>query len=200
MEERGHLVDEGARATGASAVHALLDAVVEVDDLGVLAAELDGAVRLGDERLDGALGGDDLLDELKVKPAREQHAARAGDGDAHGGIADHLARAGEELLGRGADVGVVTLVVGVDEVVVVVDDGELDGGGAHVDAQAQVRVGEVGRVRGRELGAVGLELKGALGGALGADGCGGLIGHQLSSSEHMAARAKLGMSRSMGLS
>ena len=143
LEQRGHLVDEGARAAGAGAVHALLDAVVEVDDLGVLAAELDGAVGLGDERLDGALGGDDLLDELEVEPLGQQHAARAGDGHAHGRVAHDAARLGKELARRGADVGVVTLVVGVDEVVVVVDDGQLDRGGAHVDAQAQVGVGEV---------------------------------------------------------
>ena len=200
VQQARHLVDEGARAAGAGAVHALLDAVVEVDDLGVLAAELDGAVGLRDERLHGALGGDDLLDELEVEPVGEQHAAGAGDRDAHGRRADHLARAGEELLGRGADVGVVALVVGVDEVVGVVDDGELDGGGAHVDAQAQVRVGEVGRARRRELGTVLLELE-RLSDArvlLGLDGCGGLT--HWSSSEHMAASAKLGMSSSMGLS
>ena len=180
VEQARHLVDEGARAAGAGAVHALLDAVVEVDDLG-------------------ALGGDDLLDELKAQPVGEQHAAGAGDGDAHGGGADHLAGAGEELLCRGADVRVVTLVVGVDEVVVVVDDGELDGGGAHVDAQAQVRVGEVGRVHRGELGAVLLELEWLARALLGLDGVCGL-GHQLSSSGHIAATAKLGISRSMGLS
>lgn len=38
----------GTGAAGARAVHALLDARVEVDDLGVLAAELDGDVGLRD--------------------------------------------------------------------------------------------------------------------------------------------------------
>ena len=45
-----------------------VDAIVEVDDLGVLAAELDGAVGLRNEGLHGALGGNDLLDKLQVKP------------------------------------------------------------------------------------------------------------------------------------
>ena len=44
VQKRRHLVDERARAAGARAVHALLDAVVEVDDLRVLAAQLDGHV------------------------------------------------------------------------------------------------------------------------------------------------------------
>ena len=38
VEQGGHLVDERARTAGAGAVHALLDTVVEVDDLGVFAA------------------------------------------------------------------------------------------------------------------------------------------------------------------
>ena len=177
VQQRRHLVDERARAAGAGAVHALLDAVVEVDDLGVLAAELDGAVGLRDEGLHGALGGNDLLDKLQVKPLGQQHAAGAGDGDAHGGVADDALGAGEELLGRGAHVGVVALVVGIDQVVVVVDDGQLDRGGAHVDAQAQVRVGEVAGVLGRELGAILRQFDGRAGCALRLDGCRGLIGH-----------------------
>ena len=68
VQQRRHLVDERAGAAGAGAVHALLDAIVEVDDLGVLAAELDGAVGLRNEGLHGALGGNDLLDKLQVKP------------------------------------------------------------------------------------------------------------------------------------
>ena len=75
VQQARHLVDERARAAGARAVHALLDAVVEVDDLGILAAQLDGHVGLGDERLHGALGGDDLLDELQVEPLGQQQAA-----------------------------------------------------------------------------------------------------------------------------
>ena len=49
VQQSGHLVDEGARAAGAGAVHALLDAVVEVDDLGVLAAQFDGNIGGRDE-------------------------------------------------------------------------------------------------------------------------------------------------------
>ena len=116
LEEGCHLVDEGARAAGAGAVHALLDAVVKVDDLGVLAAQLDGDVGLGDEGLHGALGRDDLLDKLEVEPLGKQHAARAGDRDAHGDVAHDALGTCEELLCCGANVGVVTLVVGVDQV------------------------------------------------------------------------------------
>ena len=58
------MVDKGARAAGARAVHALFDALVEVDDLRVLAAQLDGHVGGGDEGFHRRLGRDDLLHEV----------------------------------------------------------------------------------------------------------------------------------------
>ena len=72
VQQGCHLVDERARTAGAGAVHALLDAVVEVDDLGVLAAQLDGDISGRDEGLDGTLAGDDLLNKLQVEPLGQQ--------------------------------------------------------------------------------------------------------------------------------
>ena len=72
MQQGCHLVDERARAAGAGAVHALLNAIIEVDDLGVLAAQLDGDIGGWDEGLDGALAGDDLLDKLQIEPLGQQ--------------------------------------------------------------------------------------------------------------------------------
>ena len=72
VQQGCHLIDERARTAGAGAVHALLDAVVEVDDLGVLAAQLDGDIGGRNEGLDGTLTGDDLLDKLQVEPLGQQ--------------------------------------------------------------------------------------------------------------------------------
>ena len=83
VQQGCHLIDERACAAGTGAVHALLDAVVEVDDLGVLAAQLDGDIGGRDEGLDGTLTGDDLLDKLQVEPLRQQQTARAGNGAGH---------------------------------------------------------------------------------------------------------------------
>ena len=60
----------------------------------------------------------------------------------------------EQVAGAGTDVGVVALVLGVDDLVVVVEHGELDGGGAHVDAQVQVPTSVLG-VEDRAFGGVG---------------------------------------------
>ena len=154
VQQGCHLVDERARAAGAGAVHALLDAVVEIDDLGVLAAQLDSDIGGRDEGLDGALAGDDLLDKLQVEPLGQQQATRAGNGAGHLGRRQHGRSALEQVAGAGADVGVVALVLGVDDLVIVVEHGELNGGGAHVDAQVQVAVGGLG-VEDRAFGSVG---------------------------------------------
>ena len=177
VQQARHLVDERARAARAGAVHALLDAVIEVDDLGVLATELDGDVSLRNEGLDGALARNDLLDKLEVKPLGEQKSARTGNGDAHGGVAEHGAGLLEELLCRGTDVGVVALIICVDDAIRVVDDGELDRGGAHVDTQAQVGAREVRGVGGAQLGPIlnQLDAAGQLG--LRRIGCCGIVSH-----------------------
>ena len=154
VQQGCHLVDECARTAGTGAVHALLDAVVEVDDLGVLAAELDGDVGCRDEGLDGALTGDNLLDKLQVEPLGQQQTARAGDSAGHLGRRQHGRGALEQVTGAGADVGVVALVLGVDDLVIVVEHGELDGGGAHIDTQVQVATGGLG-VEDRAFGGLG---------------------------------------------
>ena len=144
VQQSGHLIDERARAAGAGAVHALLDAVVKVDDLGVLTAQLDGDIGGRDKGLDGAFAGDDLLDKLQVEPLGQQQTARAGDGAGHLGRRQHSRGALEQIAGAGTDVGVVALVLGVDDLVVIVEHGKLDSGGAHVDAQVQVATGGLG--------------------------------------------------------
>ena len=169
VQQSGHLVDERARAAGAGAVHALLDAVVEVDDLGVLAAQLDGDIGGRDESLDGALAGNDLLDKLQVEPLGQQQAARTGDGAGHLGSRQHGRSTLEQVAGAGADVGVVALVLGIDDLVVVVEHGEFNGSGAHVDAQMQVAAGGLG-VEDCAFGGVGGGYGLSGGGGLASDG------------------------------
>ena len=137
VEERRHLVDESPRAARAGAVHALLDAVVEVDDLGVLSAKLDGHVGCGDVGLNRGLAGDDLLDEGDVEPLRKQKAARARDGDGHLLNGEFLGRLLQHLDDGGANIGMMTTVHRPLHLARRVEHGELDGGRPHVDAQTQ---------------------------------------------------------------
>ena len=145
VQQGCHLVDERAGAAGARAVHALLDARVEVDDLGVLAAELDGDVGLRNQGLHEA------------EPLGEQQAARTRDGAGHLRLGQQRRRALEQVARACANIGVMTLVLGVDDCVLVVQDRELDGGGANVDAQVE-RAARILGVPNRVLNGLGLHV------------------------------------------
>ena len=92
VEKRGDLVDKGAGATCARAVHthvrdaglACFGVLLEEDDLGVLTAQLNGAAHLGVEFADGDGVGHDLLHEGQVELLGKHLAARAADGGASG--------------------------------------------------------------------------------------------------------------------
>ena len=143
LEERRHLVNKRAGTTSARTVHALLNAVVKVDDLCVLAAQLNGYVGLRNQRLNSALGSDDLLDKLQVKPLRQEHSAGTGDCGVHGCLANVLLSFDKQGARGCANVGVVALVVCVDQRAVLVDDGQLYGCGTNVNAQHKVGLGQV---------------------------------------------------------
>ena len=61
LQKRRHLVDERSGASGADAVHPLVKTALEIYDLGVLAAELDGDVGLRIIFHYGVRHGNDLL-------------------------------------------------------------------------------------------------------------------------------------------
>ena len=141
IEQACHLVDEGSGTAGAGAVHTLLNTFVEVNDLGILAAKLDGNVGFGDEGLDGGFGSDDLLDEGQIKPLRQQKAAGAGNRDRYLGLREVIGRFFQDLKHRGAHVGMMTAVHRVEDLVTLVDHRNLDGSRADIDAQTQNLVG-----------------------------------------------------------
>ena len=67
IEKACHLVDEGARAACAGFVHAQLDAVREIEKLGVFAAELNGNVEVGRMRAQIDGGGEHFLHEGRAE-------------------------------------------------------------------------------------------------------------------------------------
>ena len=143
LEERRHLVDKRTSTTCAGTIHALLNAVVKVDNLCILAAQLNGNVGLRDQRLNSALGSDNLLDKLQVKPLCQEHSAGTGDCGVHGCLANMLLSFNKQGARGCANVGVVTLVVCVNQRAVLVDDGQLYGCGTNVDAQHKVGLRQV---------------------------------------------------------
>ena len=134
VQEGRHLVDEGAGAARAGAVHALLGGGVQVGELGVLAAQLDDDVNLGVQALGGLGSGDDLLDEGDTHSAGGRQAAGAGDGRVDTRAGQGAFDVGEEGSQGRAHVGIVAPVVGEESAVSVQDDG-LDGRRTDVDAE-----------------------------------------------------------------
>jgi hypothetical protein len=79
-KQRGHVVDERARAARADAVHALLRRSAEISDLRILAAKLHDCIRLRDQLIHGRRAGDDLLHEWQADALwATAHARRAGE-------------------------------------------------------------------------------------------------------------------------
>ena len=85
VQQRGHLVDERARAAGAAAVHALVHAAgraVEEDDLGVLAAQFDHHIGVRRQRAHQLADHEHFLLEGQARGFGKADARRAGDGRA----------------------------------------------------------------------------------------------------------------------
>ena len=110
IEKGGHLVDERPGATGAGAVHPLLQGVAEEDDLGVLAPQLDDRVRAGDEGADGGGGGVDLLDEFQSGGLGHTQAGGAGDQELEILSCQHILQAPEGLAGPLPGLGIMPLI------------------------------------------------------------------------------------------
>ena len=130
----------------------LVARLLEDDDLGVLAAELDHRADVGVQLLDGERDRVDLLDELGAQGGGQRSGPRAGDegadlagvqvGKGVANLHQHL----QHLLRLASLVALV--VRPQDRLADRVDDRGLDGGRSHVDADADRVRSEIGLARG----------------------------------------------------
>ena len=81
LEQGRHLVDKSTRTAGTAAVHPDFGAVGQEQDLRILTAQLDDAVRRRDELFDCHPGGEHLLHEGHAAAVGQTHACRAGDAE-----------------------------------------------------------------------------------------------------------------------
>ena len=125
VQKRRHLIYESARSARARAVHSLLYAAAQIGDLSVLAAQLYGYICLGDERFDSDSTRLDLLYKRYIQPFCRVYAARTGNGYAHLFVSDLFKSAGKHPRQRFLYVGIMSLIVFIDEVVFAVDNGDL---------------------------------------------------------------------------
>ena len=137
IHERGHLVDEGSGASGAGAVHPLLQRTAEKDDLGVLAAQLDDCVGVRDIGVHRGGGGVHLLHKVQPRSLGHAQAGGAGDHQAHVFTPQHIRDGIQSLAGPLPGLGVVPLVGAKQQLVLLVQHHYLDGGGADINADTQ---------------------------------------------------------------
>ena len=78
------MIDESARATGACAVHALVDRGSEEGDFGIFAAQFDGDIGFGDDLFDGMARRDDFLTEVEMESFGDANASAPRHFDRHG--------------------------------------------------------------------------------------------------------------------
>ena len=130
-----HLVDECPGASGAGAVHTLLHASGQKDDLGILAAQLDHHVCVRICFLHGDECRMHLLHKGQVCMIGKPQPC--GAGDAQGEQAVRVLPGNLlQLFGNGfLDPGIMPLISGTDDLLCVVDHDGFYRGGAHVDAQ-----------------------------------------------------------------
>ena len=137
VHQGGHLVDERPGAPGARAVHPFLQRPAEKDDLGVLAAQLDHRVGVRDVGVHCGGGGVYLLYEVQPRGLGHAQAGGAGDHQAHILAVEHILNGAQGLTGPLPGLGIVPLVGAEQQLVILVQHHNLDGGGADVDANAQ---------------------------------------------------------------
>ena len=128
LEKSCHLVDKRAGAACANAIHTLLKTAAEVDDLGILAAELDGYVGFGGDGFKGGGYCHDLLDEWNIKSAAEVDRARARDTGRDHALAYGLLSLAKKLGKSALSISAVTAIAAKYYFILRVEQNQLDGG------------------------------------------------------------------------
>ena len=122
VQKRGHLIDECTGTTSARTVHALLDAIIEVDDLSVFAAKLNSNIGLGDKRFNCRFGSDNFLNEFDTEPLGKQQTTGASDGHRNLFIGELHCRFLQYLQHRCTHIGVMASIDRIDDLIVFVQN------------------------------------------------------------------------------
>ena len=132
IQQRCHLVDEGAGAAGTAAVHPLLQSAAEEDDLGILSAQLDDRIGVRFILHHRFVGSKYLLYKVDAGILGKSQTCRTGDG--------YLKRSVQKLLcslkriqGRLTHLRQMTLVNPVKDSVAF-HNNHLDGGRTNIDS------------------------------------------------------------------
>ena len=136
LQKGSHLIDKGSGASGTDAVHTLFDiSTLEINDLGILAAQLDGHICLRRDLLKGGGNSDNLLDKGNLKAVGKSQTAGSGDYRMYGKLAQLAARFSQKRSQRFLDIGKMAFIVRKQQLVRFVKNGDFYRGGTDVDSQ-----------------------------------------------------------------
>ena len=110
IQQHGHLVNERAGTAGTAAVHALVHAALEENNLGVLTAQLNHRAGVRRHAPHHFTGGIDLLDKGNSGRFRHAQAGRARDGRREASAPEQRLHPLHQLQGFGAHLGKVALI------------------------------------------------------------------------------------------
>ena len=146
LQKGGHLVDEGAGAAGAAAVHAHLGAIGQEEDLGILTAQLNDAVGAGHQTVGRHAGGEHFLYKGHLAAVGQAHAGGAGNGQVGAAVGQifggHFFEQGLALLQNMAE---MTLVGGKENLTGVVQHHTFNGRGTNVQTNSHRDVTSCGK-------------------------------------------------------
>ena len=137
VQQGRHVVDERAGAAGADSVHALFHRRTEVGDLGVLAAQFDRRVGVGNQVADGGGGSDHFLDEGEAERLGDADAGGPGHDDRQQFLPQDFLRLGRHVLKRRGDIRKMPCVLLKNDPAVFVQYHHFDGGRTDVDSHTQ---------------------------------------------------------------
>ena len=134
VQQAGHLVDEGAGAAGTGTVHPFLQRALEKDNLGVLAAQLDHHIGIGQVTANRSRRGKNLLHKGDAALLGHPQAGRAGNSHLQLLAFQQFPQFLQFFQGHLPNPGPMALVTFVNNLIPLVEHHRLDGGGTDVQA------------------------------------------------------------------
>ena len=134
LQQRGHLIDEGAGTAGADTVHPLLQAAGEIDDFRILTAQLNCHIRLRIVVFQGRSHGHHFLHKTDVHRLCQGDGAGTGDLHLQQALPQLLTGIPEKLCQSALGVGLMAAVIPIDQMILFVQNRQLYGGGTDVNS------------------------------------------------------------------
>ena len=123
-----HLVDKGPGSACADTVHTLFYiSLLEINDLGILTAELDRDVSCGTSFLKACGDRDDLLYERYTQMLCERQSAGPGDRGGYFEIAQRIVGFTDKTGAGLLDLGIVSLIIREEKIALVIQQSDLYG-------------------------------------------------------------------------